>query len=81
VCFIAGFPSMTKGGIVGIIIIDVIGLMMSLMSYCDITIHTTFSRFIYICRFTSILKRGAYEKVKSELVVSNPWVWGIFPWY
>jgi hypothetical protein len=24
---------------------------------------------------------GACEKVKSEMVVSNPWVWGIFPWY
>jgi hypothetical protein len=28
---------------------------------------------------------GACEKVKSEIVVSNPWVWvfthGIFPWY
>jgi hypothetical protein len=24
---------------------------------------------------------GACEKVKSEMVVSNPWVWGIYPWY
>jgi hypothetical protein len=21
------------------------------------------------------------KKVKSEMVVSNPWVWGIFPWF
>jgi hypothetical protein len=57
-CFIAGFPSMTKGEIVGIIVIDVKGLMMSLMSYYDITIHTTFPILIYIYRSTSILKKG-----------------------
>jgi hypothetical protein len=51
-------PSMTKGEIVGIIVIDVKGLMLSLMSYYDITIHTTFPRLIYIYRFTSILKKG-----------------------
>jgi hypothetical protein len=36
-CFIAGFPSMTKGEIVGIIVIDVKGLMLSLMSYYGFT--------------------------------------------
>jgi len=24
---------------------------------------------------------GAFKKVKREMVVSNTWVWGIFPWY
>jgi hypothetical protein len=47
-CFIAGLPSMTKGEIVGIIVIDVKGLILSLMSYYDITIHTTFPIYIYI---------------------------------
>jgi hypothetical protein len=45
---IARLSSMTKGEIVGIIVIDVKGLMLSLMSYYDITIHTTFPRLIYI---------------------------------
>jgi hypothetical protein len=36
-CFIAVFPSMTKGEIVGIIVIDVKGLILSLMSYYRFT--------------------------------------------
>jgi hypothetical protein len=60
---------MTKVEIVGIIVIDFKGLMISLMSYYGTTIQTTFP------------KRGACEKVKIEMVVSNPWFWGIFPWY
>jgi hypothetical protein len=47
-----------KNVLFGIIVIDVKGLMMSLMSYYDITIHTTFPRLIYIYRSTSILKKG-----------------------
>jgi hypothetical protein len=39
-CYVAGFSSMTKGEIVGIIVIDVKGLILSLMSYYDITIYT-----------------------------------------
>ena len=54
---------------VGIIFIVVKGLMMSLMSDYNITIHTSFPIYIYI------KKMGACEKVKSEMVVSNPWVW------
>jgi len=42
----------------GVIVIGVEGLMLSLMSYYCITIHTTFPRLIYIYRSTSILKKG-----------------------
>jgi hypothetical protein len=35
----------------------------------------------YIYRSTSILKMGAREKVKSEMVISNPWVWSTWPWF
>jgi hypothetical protein len=47
-CFNARFPSMTKGKVVGIIVIDVKGLMLPLTSYSNITIHTTLPRLIYI---------------------------------
>jgi hypothetical protein len=44
-CFIAGLSSMTKREIVGIVVIDVKGLMMSCYG---VTIHTTFLRFRYL---------------------------------
>jgi hypothetical protein len=55
-CFIVGFPSMTKGEIVGIIGIDVKGLRLSLISYYDITIHIEFPRYIYIYNYKYIKK-------------------------
>jgi hypothetical protein len=56
-CFVARFPTMTKGEIVGIIFIDVKGLILSLILFYDITIHTKFPILIYIYRFTSILNK------------------------
>jgi hypothetical protein len=53
--------------------------MISLMSYYDIKICTTFPRLMCVC--VCVKERGACEKIKSEMVVSNPLVWGIFPWY
>jgi len=43
---------------IGIIVINVKGLMMPLISYYVIKILTTFLRSIYIYRSTSILKKG-----------------------
>jgi hypothetical protein len=57
-CFIIRFLSMTKGDIVLIIFVDVKGLIMSLMSYYDITIYTIFSILIHVNGSTSILKKG-----------------------
>jgi hypothetical protein len=61
---------------VEIIVIDVKGLMLSLMSYYNITIHATFPICVCVCVCLQVYyKMGAYEKVKSEMVVSNPRVW------
>jgi hypothetical protein len=45
------------------------------MSYYNFTnTHRIFKIDLYM--FTGILKKmGAHEKVKIEMVVSNPWVW------
>jgi hypothetical protein len=53
---------MTNGEIIGIIAIEFNGLIMSLTSYYNITIHTTFPRLIYIYRTTSILKKRVHVK-------------------
>jgi hypothetical protein len=44
---------------VGIIVIDAKRLMLSLMSYYDITIHTTFSRLFYIYDY---IRKGVHVK-------------------